>query len=302
MALEIRSFSERSDELTPWSKHSIVRGHAHRLTSSISLGWKHIFVERHIVDPGEKEETVSNCHIVVMSNGKEVCYGERPGRRGHMVPYQKEPGAINLYEEGVQPPLHPFTATDLTVCALDKTFVKNVSKELGRESGPTQKIGFSDSSMQRLMTLLIDEAKSGGLSGASYVDHLAYALATKMLLAGSGAKVAQLPDEPLPYHRLQRVIRLMEANLDKDLSLGVLASESGYSRSHFLRMFRSSTGDTPHHYLVFLRLEKAKAMMKNSKATLMQVAIECGFCSHAHFTRSFQQALNVTPSYYRRHI
>jgi AraC family transcriptional regulator len=156
--------------------------------------------------------------------------------------------------------------------------------------------------MQRLMTLLIDEAASGGLSGSSYVDHLAYALATKMLLAGSGAKVAQLPDEPLPYHRLQRVMRLMEANLDKDLSLGVLAAESGYSRSHFLRMFRSSTGYTPHHYLVFLRLEKAKAMIKNSKATLMEIAIECGFSSHAHFTRSFQQALNVTPSHYRRHL
>jgi hypothetical protein len=79
MALEIRSFSERSGELTPWSNYNIVRGHAHRLTSSISLGWKHIFVERHIVDPEEKEGTVSNCHIVVMSNGMGVCYGERPG-------------------------------------------------------------------------------------------------------------------------------------------------------------------------------------------------------------------------------
>ena len=43
-------------------------------------------------------------------------------------------------------------------------------------------------------------------------------------------------------------------------------------------------------------------MMKNSKGTLMEIAIECGFSSHAHFTRSFQQALNVTPSDHRRHI
>ncbi|MBB5061108.1 AraC-like DNA-binding protein [Granulicella aggregans] len=98
------------------------------------------------------------------------------------------------------------------------------------------------------------------------------------------------------------MLRLIEADLDRDLSLAVLADESGYSRSHFLRMFRSATGFTPHQYLVFRRIEKAKSLMKNSKATLVEIALDCGFSSHAHFTRVFQRTLNVAPSYFRRHL
>lgn len=282
--------------------NSIVRGHALRSASSSGLGWKHILVERYLVDPEEKAETISDCHIVVMANGSEICYGERPGWAGHMVPYQKEPGTINLYENGFQPAINPFSTTDLTLCALDKQFVVRVAEELGCESAPIQKIGFRDSSMEHLITLLVEEVETGGLSGAGYADHLTYALATRLLLAGTDRVMALPVEQSLPFHRLKRVIRLIEANLDRDLSLAVLADESGYSRSHFLRMFHSATGFTPHQYLVFRRVEKAKAMMKNTKATLIEIALECGFASHAHFTRAFRRTLNVTPSYYRRHM
>jgi AraC family transcriptional regulator len=302
MALKMKSFTKKLDEVSGRSNGNIVRGHAHRFMSSISLNWKHILVEQYTVEPEEKEETVSDFHLVAMASGNEICRGERPGRRGRMIPYQKEPETINLYENGVQPAIHPFTPTVLTICALDKAFVQEVSLELGTTSGPTQKLGFKDSSMKHLINLLIEEVESGGLSGFSYVDHLTYALATRMLVSGSGEALKPPRAEPLPYHRLQRVVRLMEANLDKDLSLSALAAEASYSRSHFLRMFRTAIGYTPHQYILFLRLEKAKTMMKNSKATLMDIAIACGFSSHAHLTRSFQQALKVTPSYYRRNV
>lgn len=281
---------------------SIVRGHALRLASSSGLGWKHILVERYLVDPEEKAETISNCHIVVMANGNEVCHGERPGRLGHMVPYQKEPGTINLYEAGIQPAIIPFNPTDLTLCAIDKEFVVRVAEELGCKSAPIPQIGFRDSSIESLMTLLVDEAESGGISGIGYADHLTYALTTRFLLSGN-ERVRSRPVEPsFPSHRLKRAIRLMEANLDRDLSLAVLATESGYSRGHFLRMFRSTMGFTPHQYLVFRRIEKAKEMMKKTQAPLIEIALECGFASHAHFSRAFRRVLNVTPSYYRRHM
>lgn len=281
---------------------SIVRGHALRLTSSSGLGWKHILVERYLVDPEEKAETISNCHIVVMANGNEVCHGERPGSLGHMVPYQKEPGTINLYENGLQPAITPFNPTDLTLCAIDKEFAARVAEELGCESTPIQKIGFRDSSMEYLMTLLADEAEYGGISGISYADHLTYALTTRLLLAGNERERPRLVEPSFPSHRLKRVIRLMEANLDRDLSLQILADESGYSIGHFLRLFRSAIGFTPHQYLVYRRIEKAKEMMKNTQATLIEIALECGFASHAHFSRAFRRMLNVTPSYYRRHM
>jgi hypothetical protein len=48
----------------------------------------------------------------------------------------------------------------------------------------------------------------------------------------------------------------MEAELDPDLTLTKLAAESGYSRTHFLRMFRGAMGLSPDRYLLDLRLKK----------------------------------------------
>jgi AraC family transcriptional regulator len=94
----------------------------------------------------------------------------------------------------------------------------------------------------------------------------------------------------------------MEAGLSSDLDLKTLAIESGYSRNHFLRMFRAATGYSPHQYLLRLRVNRAQAMMKNRSMRLIDVALECGFSSHAHLTRVFQQVIGATPSEYRRDI
>jgi AraC-like DNA-binding protein len=72
----------------------------------------------------------------------------------------------------------------------------------------------------------------------------------------------------------------MKCEFREDLNLGTLAAESGYSRAHFLRMFRAATGRTPHQYLVDLRLEEAQRRMRVSSTALIDIAAACGFSSH----------------------
>jgi AraC family transcriptional regulator len=94
----------------------------------------------------------------------------------------------------------------------------------------------------------------------------------------------------------------MEDELDTDLDLKTLASASGYSRNHFLRMFRAATGYSPHQYLLHLRVKRAQALMKNRSMNLIDIALDCGFSSHAQLTRVFRQITGTTPSEYRRGI
>jgi len=75
-----------------------------------------------------------------------------------------------------------------------------------------------------------------------------------------------------------------------------------YSRSHFLRMFETATGLTPHRYLLQLRLERAQELMRKGSTSLIDIAALCGFSSHAHMSRVFRQLLGVTPSQYRRNL
>jgi AraC family transcriptional regulator len=101
---------------------------------------------------------------------------------------------------------------------------------------------------------------------------------------------------------LKRVLDRMQADLSTDLDLHSLAKESGYSKSHFLRMFREATGITPYQYLLRLRLQQAQRMIKEKSSGLVDIAFACGFSSHTHMSRMFRQAIGITPSEYRRGI
>ncbi len=99
---------------------------------------------------------------------------------------------------------------------------------------------------------------------------------------------------------LQRVLDRMNVDLAADLDLNTLAAESGYSRSHFLRTFRAVMGCSPHRWLTRLRVEQAKTILREQSISLIDIALACGFSSHAHFSNTFRQIVGVTPSDYRR--
>jgi len=106
---------------------------------------------------------------------------------------------------------------------------------------------------------------------------------------------------PLPHAILQRVTEYMEEHLQDNLSLDQLARETDYSRAHFLRMFRATTGKTPHQYLTQRRIERAKSMlMEAEKISLTDIAACCGFSSQSHMTRVFREQVGVTPSEFKR--
>jgi AraC-like DNA-binding protein len=104
----------------------------------------------------------------------------------------------------------------------------------------------------------------------------------------------------LPIRLLQRVLDRMKADLATDLDLNTLAGESGYSRSHFLRTFRAAMACSPHQWLTRLRVEQAKTILRETSISLIDIALDCGFSSHAHLSNTFRQIAGVTPSTYRR--
>jgi AraC-like DNA-binding protein len=87
-----------------------------------------------------------------------------------------------------------------------------------------------------------------------------------------------------------------------DPDLQTLASEAGYSQSHFLRMFRAATGTTPHQYLLDLRLERVKEFLATQKTPLIEIAAACGFSSQSHLSTAFRRRFGATPSRYAREL
>ena len=103
----------------------------------------------------------------------------------------------------------------------------------------------------------------------------------------------------LPKTRLNRALEYIEANLDRDLHLDELAKACGFSSFHFAKLFKQSTGASPHQYVLERRLERAKALLRMPELSLSQISLDTGFADQSHLTNVFRKFLGVSPAKFR---
>jgi AraC family transcriptional regulator len=104
----------------------------------------------------------------------------------------------------------------------------------------------------------------------------------------------------LPAWQTRKVIAHVEANLSRRIHMQELATLLGLSASHFCRAFKCAFGTSPRDYVLCRRIEVAQAMMLTTSEPLSAIALRCGMCDQAHFTRSFRRIVGETPSMWRR--
>jgi AraC family transcriptional regulator len=282
--------------------NALLRSSSTRLASSERSGWSSVQIEHHNACPYEKAPSTSAHHLIALFKD-HISQGESAIVPGHFVPFSFFPGAMNLYSQGPIPACRSFNDMTMIVCALDPKFMYEVGKELEKPSITDfrRTTNLRDHSLEGLVMLLSAETQFGGSSGKLYRDHLAHALALRFLWLVEGTRDANpLQHKTWPHRVLQRVLDKMEAEMTSDLDLNTLAAESGYSKSHFLRIFQTSVGCAPHQWLMRLRVERAKKMLREGSDSIVDIADACGFSSHAHLSRTFRQIAGVAPSKYRR--
>jgi AraC-like DNA-binding protein len=112
-------------------------------------------------------------------------------------------------------------------------------------------------------------------------------------------RAAVLPEGALPGHKLRRVVEFIDGHVDQALRLEQLAAVAGVSPYHFHRLFKKSTGQTPHQYLLQKRIERAKTLLRQPELPLIEVAAHVGYADQSHFATAFRQATSMTPRTYR---
>lgn len=101
-------------------------------------------------------------------------------------------------------------------------------------------------------------------------------------------------------HRIRRAVAFMHADVGVDLDVDRLAQEACLSRAHFFKLFQQCTTLTPHVYANVLRMESAIEGLTLTDRPLCALSESLGFSAQSHFTRFFQQHLDIVPSQYRR--
>ncbi|HTN91963.1 MAG TPA: DJ-1/PfpI family protein [Sorangium sp.] len=99
---------------------------------------------------------------------------------------------------------------------------------------------------------------------------------------------------------LRRVIEWALRHLDADLRVEVLADKAGMSPRNFARTFARALQTTPAKFVEAARLEQARSCLEGGRASIKQLARDCGFGTDERMRRAFQRTLQVTPEEYRR--
>jgi AraC family transcriptional regulator len=158
-----------------------------------------------------------------------------------------------------------------------------------------------DETADRLIRLLLAEAEAPGPGTLLMTETLGRALAVHLLRFHSNLAPLS-PNQPssLPAPRIRRVIEQMRDRLDEDLTLGQLADMSGLSPSQFGRAFRSAVGQSPHRYLIGLRIERARELLEHTDLPIIVIGLRCGFEQPGHFATAFRSATGFTPRAWRQ--
>src|SRR3954470_22927135 len=98
---------------------------------------------------------------------------------------------------------------------------------------------------------------------------------------------------------LLRAKDLADARYFERLDVQDMARAAGLSKAHFSREFRRTFGESPHHYLLTRRLERAAALLRMTDWTVGEICVSVGLSSLGSFTTSFKRAFGETPTAYR---
>ncbi|MEU5879710.1 helix-turn-helix transcriptional regulator [Spirillospora sp. NPDC047279] len=100
-----------------------------------------------------------------------------------------------------------------------------------------------------------------------------------------------------------RQVRLAKDAMDRDwaepLDLARVAAEAGYSRYHFVRLFREAYGETPGRYLGRRRIERAQELLRSANLTVTEICMLVGFTSVGTFCTRFKEQTGLTPTEFR---
>jgi AraC family transcriptional regulator len=279
---------------------------ARTLATSAGLGWNGLHAEAGINGPWRADDLAVGAHYLALNTDAKPLhfFALRDGRREQVT---LEPGAVWFCPAGESFSHDVPMSCSYALVTLEPEKLARLAQADG--VALRRAYGVKLGQFEHLMRALVEEARTRGPGGVGFADAVAAALAAKLVETfGTAKQAAELHHGGLPPARLRRVRALVEEAVRAGeggaaLEVDVLAREAGLSPAHFARAFKAATGETPHAYVLGLKLEKAREAIAGGAArasTIAEVAVTCGFFDQAHLTRHFRRKFGVTPGCFAR--
>jgi AraC family transcriptional regulator len=161
--------------------------------------------------------------------------------------------------------------------------------------------GALDATVHHLGQTLVTSLEQPHHTSKIFLDHVLHALNCHFVCSYGGMKISA-PQFRGGLSSLQMRIAtgLLEAHLDGDIALGQVAKACELSLSHFARAFKQTFRTPPYKWLTERRVDRARDLMTNSRLSLAEIAVQCGFADQSALNRSFKRIHGFTPGMWRR--
>jgi AraC-like DNA-binding protein len=132
------------------------------------------------------------------------------------------------------------------------------------------------------------------------LDEIGHVFASRFVEVVSGRIQKPVPAKARDRRRAVEAALWIEAHSHQPIDLEDTAAQAGISPFHFLRLFSSVLGVTPHQYLVRSRLRHAARLLAGDESSITDIAYDVGFGDLSNFVRTFHRAAGVSPLRYRQ--
>ena len=272
--------------------------------SSHKSPWKGILLEAY---PGTAVENldVANTRHVLAVQLNEPATVEFKQNGSVFRTLEVQPGQV-----AILPAMSPFSIRSRNVGAfvvlgLEPQFLQLAAHEVidPDRMELSMHVAIDEPLLRQVVLSLKREIESGVPNGRCYGETLANAVAVHLVshFATRPAKTREA-GRGLARYQLNRAIEFIDAHLAEDISLEALARAAGLSAFHFARLFKRSTGLSPHQYVLRCRVERARGLLMRSKSSIAEVAIAVGFCDQSHLAAHFKRLYGVSPKAFLQQV
>lgn len=101
---------------------------------------------------------------------------------------------------------------------------------------------------------------------------------------------------------LEMAAAYLREHFQEPVRLDELAAMTSLSPYYFTRLFTKQIGQTPHQYLLSVRIDSARFLLKSSGMSIKEIGFACGFLSESSFSATFRKRTGQTPGEYRQSL
>lgn len=142
---------------------------------------------------------------------------------------------------------------------------------------------------------------SGGRFSSVEVDYIARTIVARIIgKYSTPISGGVFSDAGLSFTILQKVFDFIDKNLHGRISISEIAPMAGVGAAQFARLFKKSTKETLHQYIIRQRVERARRLLSETDMPIVEVSHECGFADQVHLTKLFGRMIGLSPAAFRK--